>query len=127
VAVIAALVATVLFRLTDLAPDTYAITDRQLTAFIARPDGMAAVVAVLAGIVGMLALTEARGGALIGVLVSVTTIPAAANVGVATAYGEWPEVEGAALQLAVNVAGLVLAGIGTLTIQSRATTRGETY
>ncbi len=122
-AAVAALVATVLFRLTGLAPDTYAITDRQLTAFIARPDGMAAVVAVLAGIVGMLALTEARGGALIGVLVSVTTIPAAANVGVATAYGEWPELEGAALQLAVNIAGLVLAGIATLSIQSRANAR----
>ena len=124
-AVVAALVATVVFRLTNLAPDTYAISDRQLTAFIAHPDGMAAVVAVLAGIVGMLSLTEARSGALIGVLVSVTTIPAAANVGVATAYGEWPEVEGAALQLAVNIAGLVLAGIATLTVQSRATTRGE--
>lgn len=123
-AAIAALVATVVFRLTNLAPDTYAITDRQLTAFIAHPDGMAAVVAVLAGIVGMLALTEARSGALIGVLVSVTTIPAAANVGVATAYGEWPEVQGAALQLVVNIAGLVLAGIATLTVQSRATTRG---
>ncbi|MDH4074813.1 MAG: DUF389 domain-containing protein [Acidimicrobiia bacterium] len=119
----AALVATVAFRVTGLAPDTYAITNRQLTAFIARPDGMAAVVAVLAGIVGMLALTEARSGALIGVLVSVTTIPAAANIGVATAYGEWPEVRGAALQLVVNVAGLVVAGIATLTAQSRVTTR----
>lgn len=122
-AAVAALVATAVFRVTDLAPDTYDITDRQLTAFIAHPDGMAAVVAVLAGIVGMLALTEARSGALIGVLVSVTTIPAAANVGVATAYGEWPEVGGAALQLVVNVAGLVVAGIATLTIQARATTR----
>ena len=34
---------------------------------------MGAVVAVLAGVVGMLSLTEARSGALIGVLVSVTT------------------------------------------------------
>jgi len=122
-AAVAALVATAAFRVTDLAPDTYAITNRQLTAFIAHPDGMAAVVAVLAGIVGMLALTEARSGALIGVLVSVTTIPAAANIGVATAYGQWPEVWGAALQLVVNVAGLVVAGIATLAVQSRATTR----
>lgn len=121
----AALVATVVFRITDLAPATYAITNRQLTAFIARPDGMAAVVAVLAGIVGMLALTEARSGALIGVLVSVTTIPAAANMGVATAYGQWPELGGAALQLVVNVAGLVVAGLATLVVQSRATTRAQ--
>lgn len=124
-AAFAALMATGVFQVTDLAPDTYDITDRQLTAFIARPDGLAVVVAVLAGIVGMLALTEARSGALIGVLVSVTTIPAAANVGVATAYGEWPEVGGAALQLVVNVTGLVVAGIATLAIQARATSREE--
>ena len=51
----------------------------------------------------MLSLTEARSGALIGVLVSVTTIPAVGNVGAAAAYGAWSEVGGAALQLAINV------------------------
>jgi uncharacterized hydrophobic protein (TIGR00271 family) len=114
-------VATLVFRVTELAPDVYDLSDRELTAFISHPDGMAAVVAVLAGIVGMLSLTQARSGALIGVLVSVTTIPAAANVGVATAYREWPEVRGAALQLGLNLAGLVLAGIATLAFQARAT------
>ena len=89
-----ALLATLVFRFTGLAPDNYAVTERQLTAFISHPDGLGAVVAVLAGIVGMLSLTEAGSGSLIGVLVSVTTIPAAANVGVATAYGEWNEVSG---------------------------------
>jgi uncharacterized hydrophobic protein (TIGR00271 family) len=118
---VAALVATLVFRATDLAPDVYTLSDRELTAFISHPDGMAAVVAVLAGIVGMLSLTEARSGALIGVLVSVTTIPAAANLGLATAYREWAEVRGSALQLSINVAGIVLAGIATLAVQSRAT------
>jgi uncharacterized hydrophobic protein (TIGR00271 family) len=122
VAALAALVATALFRLTDLAAEVYALGDRELTAFIAHPDGLAIVVAVLAGVVGMLSLTEARTGALVGVLVSVTTIPAAANVGVAAAYGEWGEVGGAALQLALNVASLVTAGVVTLAAQSRATT-----
>jgi uncharacterized membrane protein len=37
----------------------------------------------------MLSLSTAKSGALIGVLISVTTIPAAANVGVASAYGDW--------------------------------------
>jgi uncharacterized hydrophobic protein (TIGR00271 family) len=116
-----ALVATIAFRLTDLAPDQYDIGHRQLTAFISRPDGMAAVVAVLAGVVGMLSLTEGRSGAMVGVLVSVTTIPAVANVGVATAYLAWTEVGGAALQLAINLSGLVLAGTATLAVQARAT------
>ncbi len=118
----ASLVGTLLFRVTSLGPASYDLSGRELTAFIARPDGMAAVVAVLAGIVGMLSLTEARSGALVGVLVSVTTIPAIANVGVATAYAEWSELGGAALQLLINVVGLVVAGIVTLSVQSRMTT-----
>lgn len=118
----AALVATLLFRATGLAPERYDVSGRVLTAFISRPDGMAVVVAVLAGIVGILSLTQARSGALIGVLVSVTTIPAIANIGVATAYGEWPEVAGASIQLLLNVTGLAAAGIVTLAVQGRMTT-----
>jgi uncharacterized hydrophobic protein (TIGR00271 family) len=119
IAAVSSLVATLLFRATGLAPGSYQLSDRELTAFISHPDGMAAVVAVLAGIVGMLALTESRSGSLIGVLVSVTTIPAVANMGVATAYGEWSEVAGSALQLGINVTGLVVAGVVTLLVQSR--------
>ncbi len=121
VAAIASFVATLAFRATDLALDRYDLSDRELTAFISHPDGMAAVVAVLAGVVGMLSLTQSRSGALIGVLVSVTTIPAVANVGVAAAYRAWSEVVGALLQLGLNLAALALAGIATLAIQHRAT------
>ena len=67
----------------------------------------------------MLSLTSAKSGALIGVLVSVTTIPAAANIGVAAAFGEWAEWRGAMLQLALNLCAIVLAGVGTLFIQRR--------
>lgn len=119
----AALCATFLFRVSGLAQGGYDLSDRQLTAFISHPDGLAAVVAVLAGIAGMLSLTEGRAGALVGVLVSVTTIPAVANMGVATAYGEWSELRGAALQLIVNLVGLTLAGIATLALQARLTAR----
>jgi uncharacterized hydrophobic protein (TIGR00271 family) len=122
VAGVAALIATMVFRFTDLAPDSYELGDRELTSFIAHPDGMAVVVAVLAGVVGMLSLTEARRGALVGVLVSVTTIPAVSNIGVATAYRQWSEVGGAALQLGLNLAGLVVAGVMTLAVQAHITT-----
>jgi uncharacterized hydrophobic protein (TIGR00271 family) len=121
VAAAAALVSTAAFRASGLAPDGYVLGARELTAFIARPDGMAFVVAVLAGIVGMLSLTEGRSGALVGVLVSVTTVPAAANVGVAAAYGAWSEVGAAAAQLALNLAGLLVAGVLTLVVQARTT------
>lgn len=118
------LVATLTFRVLSLAPESYALGERQLTAFISHPDGMAAIVAIVAGIAGMLAVTQGRSGSLVGVLVSVTTIPAAANVGVATAYREWPEVTGAAAQLGVNVVGLLAAGVATLLLQAR-TTRSD--
>jgi uncharacterized hydrophobic protein (TIGR00271 family) len=117
----AALVATLAFRATGVAPEGYSLGTRELTAFIAHPDAMAAVVAVLAGVVGMLSLTEGRSGTLIGVLVSVTTIPAVANVGVAAAYEGWGELRGAALQLAINLIGLTLAGAATLAIQAGTT------
>jgi uncharacterized hydrophobic protein (TIGR00271 family) len=123
IGVVATFVLTMLLRAATIAPDAYDVNDRQLTAFISQPDGLAAVVAVLAGIAGMLALTEARTGTLVGVLVSVTTIPAIANIGLAAAYGEGTEVWGAMLQLAVNVAGLMMAGIATLAVQSRLTRR----
>jgi uncharacterized hydrophobic protein (TIGR00271 family) len=117
----AAFVATVLFRATGLADDGLQLTDRQLTAFISHPDAMAAVVAVLAGVVGMLSLTQSRAGSLVGVLVSVTTIPAVANMGAAAAYGNWGELAGAAAQLGVNLLGLLVAGVVTLLVQNRAT------
>ena len=121
VAALVALAFTWLFRLTSIAPDGYDIGSRELTAFIAHPDAMAAVVAVLAGVVGMLSLTQGRSGALIGVLVSVTTIPAIGNMGAAAAFGSWSDVGGAATQLGVNCAGLVVAGVITLLVQARTT------
>jgi uncharacterized hydrophobic protein (TIGR00271 family) len=101
----------------DAFPDEYG--DHPFTDFISQPDFLSLVVAVVAGGAGMLSLTNAKSGALIGVLVSVTTIPAAANIGVAAAYGEWDAAGGAAAQLGINLLGIVVAGVVTLTIQNR--------
>lgn len=89
------------------------------TLFISSPDLFAVIVAVLAGIAGVLSLSTAKSGALIGVLISVTTIPAAANVGVAAAYSDWTEVRGAAFQLGINLVAvvIVIAGLVTLGVQ----------
>ena len=78
---------------------------------------------MLAGVVGMLSLTEGRAGALIGVLVSVTTIPAIGNIGAAAAYGQWHDAGGAVAELIVNVTALVVAGSVTLIVQPRQMTR----
>jgi uncharacterized hydrophobic protein (TIGR00271 family) len=100
-------------------PDDFVPADHPLTRFISQPDELSFVVAFVAGTAGVLSLTSAKSGALIGVLISVTTIPAAANVGVAAAYGEWGEAGGALGQLVVNLAGIVLAGTLTLYVQRR--------
>jgi hypothetical protein len=51
------------------------------------------------------------------VLISVTTIPAAANVAVAAAYEDWSAMGGSIAQLAVNLSALSIAGVGTLVLQ----------
>jgi uncharacterized hydrophobic protein (TIGR00271 family) len=110
-------VASFVFKETGLAPDT--IPQHPLTDFISNPDFFSVFVGFLAGIVGVLSLTTSKSSALIGVLVSVVTIPAAGNVGLAAAYGDWDQCGGALLQLAINLVAIVAGGVTTLYIQRR--------
>jgi uncharacterized hydrophobic protein (TIGR00271 family) len=91
--------------------------DRPATGFITQPDRWSLVVAVLAGIAGILSLTSARSGALVGVFISVTTVPAAAEIALALALGATTELREAATQLGVNLAGILLAALATLALQ----------
>lgn len=91
--------------------------ERPNTGFIWHPDWMSFVVAVLAGIAGTLSLTSAKSGALIGVAISVTTVPAAANAAVAFSYQDLPQFWGSSGQLLANLGGIVLAGTLTLLVQ----------
>ncbi|WP_328780941.1 DUF389 domain-containing protein [Streptomyces canus] len=91
--------------------------DRPNTAFVYAPDAFSFVVAVLAGIAGTLSLTSAKSGALVGVAISVTTVPAAANAAVALAYGDMSQTVGSTDQLLLNLLGIVLAGTLTLLFQ----------
>lgn len=93
------------------------LDDRPLTSFIWQPDALSWVIGFLAGVAGMLSLTSAKAGTLVGVLISVTTVPAAANAAVALAYGVTNEAAGSALQLLINVAAIVAAGVLTLLVQ----------
>jgi uncharacterized hydrophobic protein (TIGR00271 family) len=103
-------------------PEAFASQHPQ-TLFISRPDAYSAIVAFLAGAAGTISLTTSKSGALIGVLISVTTIPAAANVGVAAAYDNQQEIAGALAQLGINVAVLIVAGVVTLALQRLAFVR----
>ena len=48
-----------------------------------------------------------------------TTIPAAANIGVAAAYADWEELGGALAQLLINLTCLTVSGIATLGVLRR--------
>ena len=91
-------------------PTAYRLGLRPVSALIDTPNLFSVVVAVLAGIVGVVSLAQSRANALIGVFISITTIPAAADAGVSLAYHLWSEAGGSALQLLLNVGLLIIVG-----------------
>lgn len=119
VAILAALVITAVFRWTGVGPDVFGERDHSLSTSIANPDVLALFVALCAGVAGVLSLTTAKSGALVGVAVSLTTIPAAANIGLAAVYGDWESWRGSLGQLVINLLGILVAGLATLLVQRR--------
>ena len=73
----------------------------------------------IAGVAGVVSATLSRASALIGVFISVTTVPAAAQLGVACAFASWTQASGALEQLVLNVVILVVVGVVGLTLQRR--------
>lgn len=120
VAIVVSVLATLLGWATGLVEPDMLDRNHPLTDFISKPDAFSFVVAFVAGIAGILSLTAAKSGALVGVLISVTTVPAAGSAAVAIALGHTATAIGAAEQLAVNLAGLVVAGTLTLVVQRAA-------
>ncbi|KQX10392.1 hypothetical protein ASC82_22155 [Streptomyces sp. Root431] len=113
-----AIVATTVFSLgmdaLDLFSKEQLDADRPNTSFVWQPDPFSFVVALLAGVAGMLSLTSSKSGALVGVAISVTTIPAGANAAVALSYGDLGQMWGSVEQLLLNLGGIMLAGVLTL-------------
>lgn len=91
--------------------------DRPETAFVYTPDKWSFIVALIAAAAGVLSLTSSKAGALVGVFISVTTVPAAGNIALGLAFGVGSAVWGSTLQLVVNLAGMALAGWATLALQ----------
>ena len=90
---------------------------RPLTGFIWRPDRWSAVVAVMAGIAGVLSQTAGRSNALVGVFISVTTVPAAGDFALSLALGASEQLAGSAAQLGINLLGMTIAGVFVLVTQ----------
>jgi uncharacterized hydrophobic protein (TIGR00271 family) len=99
------------------------VDHRTSTSFVYSPDKWSVMVAIVAGAAGVLSMTSARVSGLSGVFISVTTIPAAGNVGLGLALGLWSEVWGSTAQLAINLVGMAVAGWLTLVVQQFVWTR----
>ncbi|MBX7434039.1 DUF389 domain-containing protein [Mycobacterium sp. Y57] len=85
--------------------------------FIFRVGPISFVVALLAGAAGMLSLVSSKSASLVGVFISVTTVPAAGFAVVAAILGDFGIAARSAAQLAVNVVGIVLAGVLVLALR----------
>jgi uncharacterized hydrophobic protein (TIGR00271 family) len=116
-AALAACAVTLMLELIGQMPADFVVGESALSG-LTSVNATTVVVAGAAGVAGMLAL-ETRASAGVGVAISVTTIPAAAYLGVATGVGEVDEVLGAVAVLAVNIVMISLGGAGTLVTQRR--------
>jgi uncharacterized hydrophobic protein (TIGR00271 family) len=96
---------------TQLLPDQKGFLEGLSAVNISTP-----IVAFAAGVAGMLAL-ETRASSAVGVAISVTTIPAAAYLGVAAGVGDLSKALGALAVLGVNVVMLLVGGSLTLVAQ----------
>jgi uncharacterized hydrophobic protein (TIGR00271 family) len=125
IAILACLLFGLIINAFNLQDQAFVHGTRPVSDLINSPNFYSVVVAVLAGIVGIVSLTEARVSTLVGVVVSITTIPAAADVGLSMSFGFWREAWGSFIQLILNVGLLILVGAITLGIQRTFWTRRQ--
>jgi uncharacterized hydrophobic protein (TIGR00271 family) len=98
-----------------------AVAHVQEVDFIFKVGPISFIVALLAGAAGMLSLVSARATGLVGVFISVYTITAAGFAVVAATVGQWDVAAKSALQLAVNLVGIVIAGVLVLVLRPKGT------
>ena len=118
-----AAVLTPVLDLFELLPSDFAVGESALSGLTTVNDATIGV-ALAAGVAGMLAL-ETRASSAVGVAISITTIPAAAYLGVAAGVGEAGKALGALAVLGVNVVMLLVAGTLTLVVQRQVAERGR--
>ncbi len=106
---------TAMLNLFDGLPSGFQVGEGPLSGIL-EVNAATIGVALAAGVAGMLAL-ETRASSSVGVAISITTIPAAAYLGVAAGVGQLDKAWGALGVLGVNVAMLLLGGTATLVTQ----------
>lgn len=113
---LAAFLLTTALRLFDVVSPAIDLT-REHVGELATVNIATVGVALAAGVAGMLAF-ETRASFAVGVAISVTTVPAAAYIGVGGGLEQWGVALGALEVLAVNLSLLLVSGIATLAVQA---------
>ncbi len=113
-AVLVSLLATLFFKAAGIIDSGVASVNPTLTTFVSVIDGFTILIALAAGVAAMVALIVDQGHNAVGVAISVTTIPAAAYIGVALADFNLDQAAAAFSVLAVNIFFVTLAQIITL-------------
>jgi uncharacterized hydrophobic protein (TIGR00271 family) len=121
--VVTAMVLSALLKWTGFLPDGFKVEESSLST-LAKTDYTTVLVALAAGVAGMLSF-ETRASAAVGVAISVTTIPASAYLGVALGAGGIDHALGAAVVLAINVSLLIVSATLTLAAQQRLPNRSR--
>ncbi|WP_226012726.1 TIGR00341 family protein [Halomicrobium salinisoli] len=97
-----------------LSPAGLAITSTPQIASRLSPDILSLVVALVAGVAGILGMATSTRVTLVGVMMAAALLPPAAVVGIGIAWWEPPVAVHAAALLAVNVLAINFAGLVTL-------------
>ncbi|MBN6040858.1 DUF389 domain-containing protein [Amycolatopsis sp. 195334CR] len=125
VAMLITLGGTVLGEATGLFDRAALLGDHEVD-FIYQVGPYSLIVALLAGAAGMLSLTSAKSAALVGVFISVTTVPAAGYAVVAAVLNEWGRCIGSVVQLVINLVGIVVAAAVVLMLRRRGQRKAST-
>jgi len=123
-AIAATSVVAILWRATGLV-DAHTLSASTGTEYIYQPGWFSLITALVAGAAGTLSLTSAKSAALVGVFISVTTIPAAGNGALALVFGRFHAAGGSALQLIINLTGIVAAAYLVLLARGHSREPGE--
>jgi uncharacterized hydrophobic protein (TIGR00271 family) len=110
-------IAIAIARSFGAAPKAAGFATGVLTGFVSQPSVAGAAIAALAGIAAILSFEASRAAISVGVAISVTTIPAAAGLGVATALGNGDRLVGSLAVLGINLTSLLVGGTATIVVQ----------
>ena len=118
-AIAAVTVLALVARVTGLIDVSVVTRPRPSTGFIWHPDVWSFVVAVVAGAAGVLALAIQKTATMVGVFISVTTVPAAGNLALGLALWQGSEIVGSLEQLGLNIACMIVSGTLVLAVMRR--------